>query len=220
MEDENPKPPLTNAWSQNCAVVGLSTEEAGVVESVYCGLRDRVSTLNIYRKLMKWVRKINGVGAQEESKGSREGETERRKTKGEGVWRKEKQGRDEEGGREEWRREQGRRGNESKGRGYGQPAVLHTAYPPSARTNLKTKKDSPPPHTHPCSTNRATSPPSVSPTFLLTPEKGCGSAPSASTDQDDTIDEQREVAGALEVQLRRLCELGVYDCCGEALRGG
>jgi hypothetical protein len=108
--DENPP-------RQKCIVRGLSTEKAGVVENVYCGLKDGVSTPNIYRKLMEWVRKINGVGAQKESKGRWEGEVERGKAKGEEVWRKEKEGRDKEGGREEWR-EQGRRGNESKGRGY------------------------------------------------------------------------------------------------------
>jgi hypothetical protein len=38
-------------------------------------------------------------------------------------------------------------------------------------------------------------------------------------EQDNAIDEQREVSESLEVELRRLHELRANDRCGETLRG-
>jgi hypothetical protein len=61
MEDENQKKTHQRLSSQKCAVRGLSAEEEGVVD---CGLRDGVSILNIYRKLMEWAKKFNRVDAQ------------------------------------------------------------------------------------------------------------------------------------------------------------
>ncbi|KAJ7875965.1 hypothetical protein B0H13DRAFT_1893904 [Mycena leptocephala] len=96
---------------------------------------------------------------------------------------------------EEWRRQRERRGNESNGRGYGRPAVLYTAHPPYARTNLKTK-DSPLPYTPALQT----SPPRLpDPPPPRERRKKAGAQHQAQErDQDDAIDVQCEVVGALE----------------------
>ncbi|KAJ7831353.1 hypothetical protein B0H13DRAFT_1915490 [Mycena leptocephala] len=66
-----------------------------------------------------------------------EGETEREKGKGEGVWRQEKQRRDEEGRREEWRTEQGEEGMRAKEEGMD---GLRCCTPPTRRPQEQISK--------------------------------------------------------------------------------
>jgi hypothetical protein len=84
----------------------LSTEEAGVVERVYCGLRDGVSTRYIYWEFMERVSKINGVGTKKKVKED-----------GRERWREGKQREKEYGRRRNNRgtRKEGERNGGSKG---------------------------------------------------------------------------------------------------------
>ncbi|KAJ7834930.1 hypothetical protein B0H13DRAFT_2288521 [Mycena leptocephala] len=150
---------------QKCIVQGLSAEKARVVERVYCGLGNGVSTPNIYRKLMQWARKIDGVGTKKKIK--EDGRARRR----------EEMQSMEEGGTMEGR---GMEGERNRGGSMGEEGVrtkeegMAAHRTPGVRKNKSQNKNSPPPHT-PAPQTSPPSPPSGSPTSVPTPEKGCGS---------------------------------------------
>ncbi|KAJ7789101.1 hypothetical protein B0H13DRAFT_1936492, partial [Mycena leptocephala] len=174
---------------------GLERGGGGMVESVYSGLKDGVSTPNIYRKFMELVSKINRAGRKKKVKeeGGRDGE---RESKGR---RSMEEGETREGrGRKEW---EGREGG-------GNEVHATRCITCGAATDRNEASTHYPPNPHHREIHHRIP--------LLSKPRHLPHLPYPTS---VLASGQREVSRAFQVELHRLYELGAHHGCGEALRG-